>query len=67
MQGQRENDPAKRMSIYADAQKILAEQNFLIDLPRSNSHVVMHPYVKDFVTAQNPETGRGYYRTWLDR
>jgi peptide/nickel transport system substrate-binding protein len=66
-QGQRESDTAKRTGIYAQAQALLAQQNFLIDLPRMNYHMVWHPKVKDFVTAQNPETGLGYYRVWLDK
>jgi ABC-type transport system substrate-binding protein len=66
-QGQQEADVSKRNSIYAQAQAILAEQNYVIPLPRQNSHIVWHPHVKDFVTAQNPETGLGYYRAWLDR
>jgi peptide/nickel transport system substrate-binding protein len=66
-QGKQEADVSKRTSIYAQAQAILAQQNFLIDIPRQNQHMVWHPYVKDYVTAQNPELGLGYYRVWLDK
>lgn len=46
---------------------MLAENCWLVDIPRASSLEVWHPYVKDYVSAQNPERGLGFWRVWLDR
>ena len=64
-QGSREGDVTKRKAIFRKIQAVLAENCWGIDLPRYTTFEVWHPYVKDYVTAQNPEKGLGFWRTWL--
>lgn len=66
-QGRHELDIPKRKEIFAEVQRILAENCWVIDLPRDNSLEVLHPYVKDYVSAQNPERGLGFRQAWLDK
>jgi oligopeptide transport system substrate-binding protein len=64
-QGRRELDVPKRKAIFRSIQAVLAENCWVIDIPRYTSFEVWHPYVKDYVPAQNPERGLGFWRTWL--
>ena len=66
-QGRRELDEEKRKEIFRRVQEILAENCWVIDLPRETFLEVWHPYVKDYVSAQNPERGLAFWRTWLDK
>lgn len=67
LQGQQETDVTKRKAIYAQVQKTLAEQCWLLDTPRGTSFDAWHPYMKDIVSAQNPERGLVFWKTWLDK
>lgn len=64
-QGRRELDVPKRKAIFRNVQAVLAENCWVIDIPRYTSFEVWHPYVKDYVPAQNPERGLGFWRAWL--
>lgn len=66
-QGSREGDVQKRKAIFRKVQAVLAENCWVIDLPRYTTFEAWHPYVKDYVPAQNPEKGLGFWRTWLAR
>lgn len=65
-QGRRETDVAKRRAIFARIQTVLAEQCWVIDLPRYTMFEAWHPHLKDYVSAQNPERGLSFWRAWLD-
>ncbi|MFI5461594.1 MAG: ABC transporter substrate-binding protein [Isosphaerales bacterium] len=65
-QGRREGDVTKRKAIFAKIQAVLAENCWVIDLPRYTSVDAWHPYVKDYVPAQNPEKGLAFWRAWLE-
>ena len=64
-QGQRELDVEKRKAVFRRIQAVLAENCWVIDIPRYANFEVWHPYVQDYVPAQNPERGLGFWRTWL--
>ena len=61
----REGDVQKRKAIFAKVQAVLAENCWVIDLPRYLTFEAWHPYVKDYVAAQNPEKGLGFWRMSL--
>jgi peptide/nickel transport system substrate-binding protein len=65
--GDKELDVDKRKAIYADIQKMLAEKCWVIDFPEDKLFDAVHPYVKGFVSAQNPERGLGFWHVWLDK
>ncbi len=65
-EGRRETDVAKRKAIFAKVQAVLAENCWLIDFPRYTNLEAWHPHVKDYVPAQNPERGLGFWRLWLE-
>ena len=64
-QGKREGDVQKRKAIFAKVQAVLAENCWVIDLPRYTTFEAWHPHVKDYVPGQNPEKGLGFWRVWL--
>ncbi len=64
--GGRETDAAKRKAIFAKAQAVLAENCWVIDLPMYTQFEAWHAWLKDWVPAQNPERGLGFWRAWLD-
>ncbi|HSB69755.1 MAG TPA: ABC transporter substrate-binding protein [Candidatus Methylomirabilis sp.] len=66
-QGGREGDVQKRKAIFHKVQAVLAENCWVIDLPRYMTFEAWHPHVRDYVTAQNPEKGLSFWRTWLAR
>jgi peptide/nickel transport system substrate-binding protein len=63
-QGKREGDVQKRKAIFAKVQAFLAENCWVVDLPRYTTFEAWHPYVKDYVPGQNPEKGLGFWRVW---
>lgn len=66
-QGSQELDEEARKEIFREVQAVLAENCWVIDLPRATGIEAWHPYVKDFVSAQNPERGLGFHEVWLDK
>jgi peptide/nickel transport system substrate-binding protein len=65
-EGRRETNLAKRKAIFAKIQAVLAENCWLIGFPRYTNLEAWHPHVKDYVPAQNPERGLGFWRLWLE-
>lgn len=65
--GRSELDVPARQEIFKEAQAAIAENCWVIDLARGNSLEVWQPYVKDYTSAQNPERGLSFWRTWLDK
>jgi peptide/nickel transport system substrate-binding protein len=65
-QGSRESDLTKRKAVFAKVQAVLAENCWVVDIPRWANFEAWHPHVKDYVPAQNPERGLGFWRAWLD-
>jgi peptide/nickel transport system substrate-binding protein len=63
----KELDVAKRKALYNDIQKTLAEKCWVVSFPEDKLFDAVHPYVKDFVSAQNPERGLGFWHIWLDK
>ena len=66
-QGKVEGDVDARKAIFADVQAILAENVWVLDVPMAQANIAWQPYVKDFVPAQNPERGLGFWHAWLDK
>ena len=66
-QGSQELDVSARQEIFSEVQHILAENCWVIDLPLATGAEAWHPYVKDFVSAQNPQRGLGFREVWLDK
>ena len=66
-QGGREGDVQKRKAIFHKVQAVLAENCWVIDLPRYLTFEAWHPHVRDYVAAQNPEKGLSFWRTSLAR
>jgi peptide/nickel transport system substrate-binding protein len=63
--GKHEGDVQRRKAIFAKVQSVLAENCWVVDLPRYTTFEAWHPSVKDYVPAQNPEKGLGFWRVWL--
>jgi peptide/nickel transport system substrate-binding protein len=66
-EGGREGDVQKRKAIFHKVQAVLAENCWVIDLPRYLTFEAWHPHVRDYVAAQNPEKGLSFWRTSLAR
>jgi peptide/nickel transport system substrate-binding protein len=64
-QGGREGDVQKRKAIFHKVQAVLAENCWVVDLPRYMTFEAWHPYVRDYVPAQNPEKGLSFWRASL--
>ena len=66
-EGRAELDEEARKEIFREVQRILAENVWVLDIPAESGLEVWHPYVKDYVSGQNPQRGLGFRQAWLDK
>lgn len=66
-QGRQELDEERRKEIFAEVQSILAENSWVINMPRENTLELVQPWVRDFVSGHNPERGLGFWQAWPDK